>query len=110
MNLIFEPSACPLTADAHGVVRVGETRVTLETVVHSFLDGSSAEVIVLQFPTLQLADVYAAIAYYLRNQQQVNAYLQARQVLARQVQERIEANYDPAGIRARLLARQDFER
>ena len=106
MELVIEPTATPLAADAHGVVRVGNTRVTLETVVHTFLDGAAAEEIVLQYPSLRLADVYATITYYLQHKLQVDAYLRDREHLAGQVQERIETGHDPVGVRARLLARQ----
>src|SRR5712691_2213406 len=46
----------PLTADANGVLRVGNTRVTLDTVLAAFADGATAEEIVQQYPSLQLAD------------------------------------------------------
>lgn len=46
----------PLRTDADGVVRIGGTRVPLETVVSAF-DRGAAEEIVLRFPTLQLSDV-----------------------------------------------------
>ena len=106
MELVIGPTVTPLAADSHGVVRVGNTRVTLETVVHTFLDGAAAEKIVLQYPSLQLADVYATITYYLQHKTQVDAYLHDRERAAGQVQERIEAGHNPAGVRARLLARQ----
>lgn len=106
MELIIERTVTPLAADTHGVVRVGNTRVTLETVVHAFLDGAAAEEIVLQYPALRLADVYATITYYLQHKTQVDAYLHDRKRAARQVQEHVEANHSPDGVRARLLARQ----
>lgn len=105
MELVIEPTETPLAADAHGVVRIGATRVTLETVVHSFLDGATAEEIALQYPALRLADVYATVTYYLQRQAQVDSYLRQREILASQVQTRIETEHDPANLRARLLAR-----
>lgn len=54
----------PLEMDAHGVIRVGKTRVTLDTVVAAFDEGATAEEIVQQYPTLLLADVYSVIGYY----------------------------------------------
>jgi uncharacterized protein (DUF433 family) len=95
----------PLEADADGVVRVGGTRVTLDTVVAAFKDGATAEEIVYQYPSLGLADVYAVIAYYLQNQAQVEAYLRRRQGQADQVRQENEARYSPGGIRERLIAR-----
>lgn len=86
-------------------MRVGSTRVTLDTVISAFLDGATAEEIVHQYPSLELADVYAVIAYYLKRQEEVNAYLQRRRGHAEQVRQQNEARFDPAGIRNRLLAR-----
>lgn len=79
--------------------------MTLDTVISAFLDGSTAEEIVHQYPSLQRADVYAVIAYYLKRQEEVNACLRRRREHAEQVRQQNEARYDPAGIRDRLLAR-----
>jgi len=67
MILAPAPEVVPLVADAHGVVRVGNTRVTLDTVIAAFADGATAEEIAQQYPSLYLADVYSVIGYYLRH-------------------------------------------
>jgi hypothetical protein len=41
--------------------------------------GATPEQIVMDFDTLKLADVYAVIAYYLRNEPEVEAYLADRE-------------------------------
>ncbi|HEY9770805.1 MAG TPA: DUF433 domain-containing protein [Coleofasciculaceae cyanobacterium] len=69
----------PLETNADGLVQVGKTRVTLDTVVTVFKQGTTAEEIVYRYPSLKIADVYATIAFYLNNQQEVEAYLQQRQ-------------------------------
>ena len=97
----------PLAADANGVVRVGRTRVTLDTVIGAFLDGATAEEITYQYPSLHLADVYAVIAYYLRRPSEVDAYLQRRKLQAESVRKQNEARFDPHGVRDRLLARRE---
>jgi hypothetical protein len=43
--------------------------------VCAFQQGSSAEEIVLKFPSLDLTDVYSVIAYYLWHRPDVDAYL-----------------------------------
>jgi hypothetical protein len=53
-TLLIETEPIPLEADADGVVRVGGTRVTLDTVVAAFKDGATAEEIVYQYPSLSL--------------------------------------------------------
>jgi len=102
-SVALEPA--PLGVDADGVVRVGQTRVTLDTVVAAFLEGATAEEIVSQYPSLNLADTYAAIGYYLKHRTEVEAYLRQRERQAQAVQEEVERQFPPEGIRARLLAR-----
>ena len=105
MGLEIGVETVPLRMDADGVARVGTTRVTLDTVIAAFKEGGTAEEIVSQYPTLQLADVYSVIAYYLRRPDEVEKYLQQRLDLAKEVRGRNESRFDPGGIRDRLLAR-----
>lgn len=95
----------PLVTDIDGVIRVGNTRVTLDTVITAFLDGATAEEITHQYPSLNLADVYSVIGYYLRRRAEIDAYLHQRRKLAEQIRKQNESRFDPSGIRDRLLAR-----
>lgn len=52
------------------------------------------------FDTLDLADVYAVIAYYLRHGAEVDAYLAEQRRLADEVRREIEARFPQAGLRA----------
>ena len=106
MSLTIEAQPVPLHAAKGGVIRVGGTRVPLDTVITAFLLGSTPEEIVLGYPSLTLEDVYATIAYYLRNRAVVDAYLAERKAARAAAQAEAEHRFDPAGIRARLLARQ----
>lgn len=77
MTLILEPSTTvPLRTDADNTIRIGQTRVPLETLMHSWNSGSSPEEIVEAFPALHLDDVYAVIAYVLRHPEQIKLYLE----------------------------------
>ena len=105
MTLAIAAEPVPLKTDSDGVVRVGNTRITLETVVGAFLDGATAEEIACQYPSLELADVYAVIAYYLRRKPDVDAYLQQQQESANTIRKENEIRFDPTGVRQRLLAR-----
>lgn len=105
MSLTLEAQPLPLLEDADGVVRVGGTRVTLDTIVAAFLEGLTAEEIAGQYPTVDLGDVYAVIAYYLGNRVEVDAYLGERQSHADTVRSENETRFDPSGVRSRLLAR-----
>src|SRR5262249_31666345 len=97
----------PLRPDASGALRVGESRVLLELVIRAFEDGATPEAIVQRYPTTNLADVYAVIAYYLRHREEVAAYLAERERQAGAVQQHIEGQQgDFAGLRDRLRAKQ----
>jgi uncharacterized protein (DUF433 family) len=104
-----------LHEDAHGVIRVGQTRVTLESVISLFEQGASAEEIALRYDVLDLHDIYATLSYYLGHRQQTNEYLNRvrqasvgarrdaeRRSPAAQIRERLErhrtrTNDQPAG-------------
>lgn len=103
MNAALEP--IPLSTDANGVIRVAATRVTLDTVIDTFMTGASPEEIAQDFPVLQLDDVYAVITYYLRHRAEVETYLGKRRARAVAIRREIEAHSPQAGLRDLLLAR-----
>ncbi len=107
MLLVPTADPIPLVTEKNGAVRISKTRVTLDTVVTAFLEGSSAEEIKDQYPSLQLSDIYSVIGYYLRHQTEVDAYLLVRQQLASEVREEAERRFNPIGVRDRLLARRN---
>lgn len=61
-----------------GVYYIPGTRVTLDSVVYAFQEGSSPESIREDFDGLSLAHIYGAIAFYLDHQKDVDAYLEVR--------------------------------
>ncbi len=67
--------------DEHGVMRVGNTRVMLDSIVAGFEQGHSPETIQQQFPALSLEEVYGAITYYLACRDDVQAYLKRQDAL-----------------------------
>src|SRR5215470_14956060 len=105
MSLTVTTEPIPLESDADGVVRVGSSRVTLDTVVAAFREGMTPEGIVEQYPALRLAEVYSVIGSILSYPAEVEAYLRDRQRLAEAVRQENEARFDPTGVRDRLLAR-----
>lgn len=108
MNLPIQSDTIPLRADERGALRVGDSRVLLDTLVHEYENGTDPEGIVNAYPTLHLADVYAVIAYYLRHQDEVNDYLQKRQAEAAELRREIESQQPGnADLRAKLLARRN---
>lgn len=105
MPLSFSVETVPLSYDADGVIHVGNTRITLDTFIGAFQDGSPAEEIVQQYPSLKLPDVYQVIGYYLRQTVEVDEYLNHRKSQSDTVREQNESHFDPYGLRDRLLAR-----
>jgi uncharacterized protein (DUF433 family) len=101
----LRPQSPPLRMDSDGVLRVGSTRVTLDTVVGAYRDGASVDEIALGYDTLQLADVHEVLGFYLRHRQIVEAYLASRQAQHDTVRRENEARRPADGIRERLLAR-----
>ncbi len=95
----------PLYMNRDGVLLISGTRVTFDTVVGAFTDGATPEEIVQQYPSLDLADIYAVLSYYLRHRAEVEVYLHRRQQQAQQVRQQNEARFPRPGIRDRLLAR-----
>jgi uncharacterized protein (DUF433 family) len=105
LPISFVAQPAPIQADADGVLRVGGTRVRLETIINAFKNGSAAEEILLKYPSLNLTDIYAVITYYLWSREEVEAYLEERRRLEEAVRRENETRFPPAGVRERLLAR-----
>ncbi len=96
----------PVWRDDDGVIRIAQTRLTLDTIIQAFQDGATAEEIAQQYPVLALGDIYSVIGYYLHRRSEVDAYLsRRRQEEAEDLRRNTETGFDPTNIRARLLAR-----
>ena len=102
---IFQPQLIPLTRWKDGSIRVGNTRVLLELLISAFNEGRTPEEIVINYPTLQLVEVYGAITYYLENRDQMDAYITKRASEADQLWATIEADVNQKMLREKLLAR-----
>jgi uncharacterized protein (DUF433 family) len=94
----------PLRVDEGGAVRVGKSRVSLDLVVEQYENGMAPEDLVRAYDTLELADVHAVIAYYLRHREEVEGYLKRRKEEAEALRAKIEAER-PRVSRDELLAR-----
>ena len=57
------------------VYRIKGTRVALDSIIYKFQQGRSPESIQDAFPALSLSQIYAAIAYYLDHQTELDNYL-----------------------------------
>lgn len=99
----------PLVVTEQGTMRIRGSRVSLDSIVHHFKLGATAEQMVHSFPSLQLGDVYSSIAYYLTNRSEVETYLEQQKVEADDLQHQLESNADYqadiAELRSRILGR-----
>lgn len=100
----IEPVTVPLREDPAGVLRIADTHVLLEVVVHAFQSGATPETIVQSYETLSLPDVYAVLAYCLRHREEIDEYMRRCETEAVDVRRRVEATHgDQTGVRARLM-------
>ena len=107
----FDATDVPLRFDPHGAIRVGQTRILLDVVLHEFDSGATPEEIVDAYEGLELADVYSVLGYCLRNRAAIDEYLRQREAEADALRRTIEAGQPfRANLRARLLARQTAKR
>jgi uncharacterized protein (DUF433 family) len=97
--------AIPLSKDAHGVYRVGDSRVTLDLVVRAFNRGATPEEIAQDFPSLKLPDIYQVIGYYLKQGSELVEYFDRRDREEEKMLEAHREEWSPRGLRERLLTR-----
>src|SRR4051794_40905246 len=95
----------PLREEPPGVLRVGKGRVLLELVIHAFHQGESPEGIVEMYPALELADVFAVIAFYLAHREEIDDYLRVCDEQAEAIRHKIESSQRPGPSKEELLAR-----
>ena len=102
----------PLRTDEHGAIRIGKTRVLLELVIHAYYLGETPEGIVDSYPSLETADVYAVLGYYLANREAIDTYVRQRDEQAEQILRDMEAKLSPEAraLRTRLRAYREQQR
>jgi len=103
--LTIDAISPPIQSDPLGVLRIGASRVRLDSVIYAFDEGNTAEEIVSQFPTISLVDVYAVLAWYLNDRPVVAVYLAEQKAAADELRRDIESRPEQRTFRAQLLAR-----
>jgi uncharacterized protein (DUF433 family) len=74
-------------------IRIQGTRIGIESILYEYIHrGQSPEAIAERFHTVNLEQVYATILYYLRNREQLDAYLADWLAFSRTVREQQEQN------------------
>lgn len=104
MTIAQQTLVHPIRVDARGTARIGDTRVTLETVMHRFMIGDTAEEIADSFH-LDLSDIYATITYYLQHRNEVDKYLRDAEEEEAHIMKMIDERSNPKAFRERLLKR-----
>ncbi|MFN0086536.1 MAG: DUF433 domain-containing protein [Blastocatellia bacterium] len=87
------------TDDAY---RIADTRVSLGSVVYSWLQGDSPETIADNFPVLSLEQIYGAIAFYLAHQAEVDERLRKAELEYEKLKEQWRAR--DSALHRKLLA------
>ena len=109
MLALEETISMPLVVTEQGTIRIKGSRVSLDSIVHHFKLGATAEQIVQSFPSLSLGDIYSSIAYYLTHRQEIEEYMEQQGTAADALQEELESNPDYqveiAELRSRILGR-----
>ena len=96
-----------LTKTKEGVIRIADTRVSIDSVIIAFKRGAEPETIQRSYDRLTLAQVYSVISYYLNNKDELNEYLADRNEQFEEIRESNEARFGHTGLREKLLARRD---
>jgi uncharacterized protein (DUF433 family) len=101
----FKVSAPPFRWDKAGGIRIGQSRVTLDSLLAAYHNGFTPEEIAFQYSVLKLEEIYAAIAYYLTHRQEIDNYLEQRRRLAQQQRDQFTQQYNLTNLRQRLRDR-----
>ncbi len=76
LDLSSMPVPVPLRwAEEGQVVRLNNSRISLDIIISFYKRGYTAEMIGDDYPWLELSDIYLVIAFYLRNKESVRDYL-----------------------------------
>lgn len=95
----------PLEYGTDGTIRIHGSRVTLDSIIHAFQQGATAEQIQDSFPSVNLQAVYGAIAYYLEQREKIDAYLRVQEQAAHSLRQDVESRPEVSTFRERIRAR-----
>jgi uncharacterized protein (DUF433 family) len=92
MPLLESTQEVPLSVSEEGTIRIAGTRVSLDSIVHHYQQGATAEEIALRFPALRLAEIHFALAYYLSHQESIGEYIEQQHQQADALRQRISSD------------------
>jgi uncharacterized protein (DUF433 family) len=109
MTKVENTLTVPFTVTEFGTIRIADSRVSLDSIVHNYKLGATAEQIAYSFPSLKLKDIHLAIAYYLTHRDEVEEYLHQQknesEALIQQLESDPEYLKRSTELRDRILAR-----
>jgi len=105
INRMNFPETVPLAYWDDGSIRVGGTRITLDTIIHRFQVGDTLEEIHDGFPSLTLTQINDTITWYLNNQVEADEYLEERDAEAEKILQEIKSNPEYQARRQELYRR-----
>ena len=73
----------------HGSPHIAGTGVLVRTIVRWYKVGLSPEEIAAEYPHLDLAQVYAALAYYHANREEMEAHMAAEQAASDKLEQEV---------------------
>ncbi len=83
------PDTVPLVQWEDGSIRVRNSRVTLESLVHHMQVGDTVEDIRQSYPTVSVSQVKAILAWYHDNKADADEYIQQGEAEAERIWQRI---------------------
>ena len=105
MTLLKTKLAVPLESWEDGTIRITGSRVTLDSIIHHFKLGATAEQIQDSFPSLALREIYGAIFYYLEHTSVVEEYLHQQEAAEEETRRELETRPDTSALRERIRQR-----
>lgn len=113
MTALETTQTIPLTKLDDGTIVITGTPIALEIIVARYNAGDTPDEIKRGFQSLDLADIYFVIAYYLSHRDEVDAYVQRQQERSQRVRQWLESDESyraqMADLRERMNAFRDAE-
>ena len=99
--------AAPLNQGADGTIRLKGSRVTLDTLIGATKRGDTPQQIQEGFPSLPLAQICDAIAWYFNNQVEADNYLNQRTVEVEAMRRQFESRSAATALRESIRQRRE---
>jgi len=85
------PHTVPLVQWECGTIRVRNSRVTLDTIVHRMQVGDTIEAIHEGFPTVSISQIKAILEWYFENKAEADEYLLQREAEGERIRQWVES-------------------